>query len=54
MQQCGDCLQIYDESESTACPLCFDEEDEYTHVIVFDKQAGVAKTVPKDEAHLYE
>lgn len=53
MQQCGDCLKIYDESESAGCPYCSDDGDEYTHVIVFDKDQGVAKSVPKGEAHLY-
>lgn len=23
MQQCGDCLRAYDESEYTACPYCY-------------------------------
>lgn len=54
MQQCGDCLKVFDESEYARCPFCSDDEDDYTHVIVFDKAAGVAKSVPKDEAHLYE
>jgi recombinational DNA repair protein RecR len=54
MQQCGDCLKVFDESEHARCPYCSDEEDDYTHVIVFDRAAGVAKSVPKDEAHLYE
>ena len=27
MQQCGDCLKVYDESEEVACPHC-DAEDE--------------------------
>ncbi len=27
MQQCGDCLKIYDESEYAHCPFCSDDED---------------------------
>ena len=27
MQQCGDCLKIYDESESARCPFCSDDDD---------------------------
>lgn len=54
MQQCGDCLKVYDESEDAHCPFCWEPEDDYTHVIVFDHDAGVAKSVPKEEAHLYE
>lgn len=54
MQQCGDCLNVYDESEYARCPDCSVGGDDYTHVIVFDKEAGEAKTVPKEEAHLYE
>jgi len=41
MQMCGECMKVYDESESI-------------HVIVYDKEAGIAKSVPKEEAHLYE
>lgn len=54
MQQCGDCLKVYDESESARCPYCSGDEDEYTHLIVFDRAEGIAKSVPKEEAHLYE
>lgn len=54
MQMCGDCMKVYDESEYTKCPFCSDDKDEYTHVIVFDKKAGIAKSVPKEDAHLYE
>ncbi len=54
MQMCGDCMKIYDESEYAKCPFCSDDKNEYTHVIVFDKKAGVAKSVPKEDAHLYE
>ena len=28
MQQCGDCLIAYDESEYAYCPLCSDDEGE--------------------------
>jgi DnaJ-class molecular chaperone len=27
MQQCGDCLKVYDESENVDCPFCSDEEE---------------------------
>ena len=54
MQQCGDCLKIYDESEDSKCPFCFEDDDDYTHVVVFDRSKGEAVVVPKDEAHLYE
>lgn len=54
MQQCGDCLRVYDESEDAHGPFCSDDGDNYTHVIVFDKEAGLAKSVPKEDAHLYE
>ena len=27
MQQCGDCLKVYDESENIGCPFCSDEEE---------------------------
>ncbi|WP_286905873.1 hypothetical protein [Clostridium sp. UBA1652] len=53
MQMCGDCMKVYDESEYSKCPFCSDDSDEYTHVIVFDRDAGVAKSVPKKDAHLY-
>ena len=26
MQQCGDCLKVYDESEDVTCPFCLDDE----------------------------
>ena len=54
MQMCGNCMKVYDESEYAKCPFCCNDKDEYTHVIVFDKDAGVAKSVPKKDAHLYE
>ena len=54
MQQCGDCLKVYDESENAHCPFCSGGGDDYTHVIIWDKDAGEAKTVPKEDAHLYE
>lgn len=54
MQMCGNCMKVYDESEYVKCPFCSGDKDEYTHVIVFDKNAGVAKSVPKKDAHLYE
>lgn len=54
MQMCGECMKVYDESEYAKCPYCYRDKDEYTHVIVFDKKAGIAKSVPKEEAHLYE
>lgn len=54
MQQCGDCLKVYDESEYAGCPDCSDDGDDYTHVIVFDKEAGEARSVPREDAHLYE
>lgn len=53
MQMCGDCMKVYDESEYSKCPFCSDDSDEYTHVIVFDRDAGVTKSVPKKDAHLY-
>ena len=28
MQQCGDCLKVYDESEYTQCPFCDEEEND--------------------------
>lgn len=31
MQQCGDCLKVYDESENIGCPFCSDESDEKGH-----------------------
>lgn len=52
MQMCGNCSKVYDESEYAKCPFC--SKDEYTHVIVFDKKEGIAKSVPKEEAYLYE
>lgn len=54
MQMCGECMKVYDESEYTKCPFCYKEKDEYTHVIVYDKEAGIAKSVAKEDAHLYE
>lgn len=54
MQQYGDCLKIYDESENTRCPCCSDDKEVYTHVIVFDKKEGIAKSVLKEDAYLYE
>jgi len=27
MQQCGDCLKVYDESEYTHCPYCDDDDE---------------------------
>lgn len=54
MQMCGNCMKVYDESEYAKCPFCSDDKDEYTHVIVFDRDDGVAKSVPKENAHLYE
>lgn len=38
MQMCGDCMKVYDECEYAKCPFCSDGNDEYTHVIVFDKK----------------
>ena len=29
MQQCGDCLKVYDESEFARCPYCVEDEDGY-------------------------
>ena len=29
MQQCGDCLKAYDESEYTHCPYCEDDDGWY-------------------------
>ena len=26
MQQCGECLKVYDESEDPVCPYCVEEE----------------------------
>jgi hypothetical protein len=54
MQQCGHCLKIYDESEDAHCPFCFEDDERPTLSIVFDKVAGVAKVVPKEDAHLYD
>lgn len=54
MQMCGNCMKVYDESEYAKCPFCSNDKNQYTHVIVFDKEAGIAKSVPKEEAHLYE
>ena len=54
MQMCGFCQQIYDEAESMGCPTCENVEEDYTHVIVFDKDECVAKSVPKEDAHLYD
>lgn len=54
MQMCGDCMKVYDESEYAKCPFCSDDQDEYTHIIVFDKKDSIAKSVPKKDAHLYE
>jgi RNA polymerase subunit RPABC4/transcription elongation factor Spt4 len=51
---CENCNKIYDESEYAKCPFCSIDEDEYTHVIIFDKNAGIAKSVPKEDAYLYE
>ena len=28
MQQCGDCLKVYDESENIECPYCEDEDSD--------------------------
>jgi predicted amidophosphoribosyltransferase len=47
MQMCGNCMKVYDESEYARCPFCSKNKDEYTHVSVFDKKAGVAKSLPK-------
>lgn len=54
MQQCDNCLKIYDESDYAKCPYCNDADDDNTYVIVYDKEAGEAKSVPKSEAHLYD
>jgi hypothetical protein len=47
-------MKVYDESEYARCPYSTNAKKEHTHVIVFDKKAGVAKSVPKEDAHLYE
>ncbi|MDD4509375.1 MAG: hypothetical protein PHY23_00420 [Oscillospiraceae bacterium] len=52
MQMCGQCNKVYDESEYAKCPFC--SKEEYTHVIVFDKNDGTAKSVPQEDAQLYE
>ena len=54
MQMCGNCGKVYDESEYSKCPFCHRNKHEYSHVIVYDKKEGKAKSVPKEEAHLYE
>jgi len=51
MQMCGECMKVYDESEYAKCSFCYKEKDEYMHVIVYDKEAGIAKSVPKEEVH---
>ena len=35
MQQCGDCLKVYDESEDAFCPFCANDEtgDSYDDVL---------------------
>jgi hypothetical protein len=47
-------MKVYDESEYAKCPFCSVDKNKYIHVIVFDKEAGIAKSVPKEDAHLYE
>lgn len=53
MQMCGECMQVYDESEYAKCPYCSDDEQP-KYVIIYDKKAGIAKSVPEEEAYLYE
>ncbi len=47
-------MAVYDESDYSKCPFCSDDKDEYTHVIVFDKKAGIAKSVSKEDPYVYE
>ena len=56
MQQCPDCGRVYDESDYAGCPYCdgYDDGIDHDNVIVYDREAGEAKVVPKSEAHLYE
>lgn len=53
MQMCGECMKVYDESEYAKCPFCYKDKNKETHVIVFDKKAGIVKIVPREESHLY-
>lgn len=54
---CPDCEKIYDESEYAGCPYCYDVDNyddgsEHT-IIVYDRDEGRAKYVPKSEAEKY-
>ena len=54
MQMCPFCGEVYDESEYVGCPSCHpDNDDETTMVIVYDREEGRAKAVPKSEADKY-
>lgn len=54
MQVCPECERVYDESEDCECPYCHAGGEDYSHVIVYDREKGEAIVVPREEAHLYE
>lgn len=50
MQMCPDCGKVYDESEYSRCPFCYDEEDtRETYHIVYDHEQGKALSLSGDE-----
>lgn len=54
MQICPECDGVYDESEYSKCPYCYDEDDDKERtVIVYDRDKHRAKLVPESEAENY-
>lgn len=53
MQMCPECENIFDESEGS-CPYCEEEKGDYEYSIVYDRNAGEAIVVPKEDAWQYE
>lgn len=43
MQMCGECMSVYDESESAGCPYCREEQEDVL-IIYTDEETGEVKT----------
>ena len=55
MQMCPMCDKVYDESEYSRCPYCYDKDVNRREptVIVYDRDERRAKLVPESESEKY-
>lgn len=49
MQMCPDCGSVYDESEYSHCPYCYDDDSDLTSYIVYDEEAGETRSLSASE-----